>query len=226
MKCFAVAVLAAAAPWLGVLGDFSEGSAHAAAGTTGADEPAKQYSVRGWRDESNYTHSLLADNTSVGEPLPGQDTRDAAGDADDGLLVPASDERGRASRALAGGFSMKAIFLPEHNISIQSVTRGKIDYGCGGHNQNCGCAQNNGTVSMWGKGTEGTATGLSFYCDMTIFGPDGGMGTPCTWQIKMPWVGNNSYDYYCPGFIFNMRSKFHTKGTTNDEIVVSILFDT
>jgi hypothetical protein len=252
MRWAPVAVLAAVAPWLGVVGDFAEGPAGAASGTAGPVELAKRNFIRGGRDEyssepdiheaeAGYVASTVciakqccpcsAEQLAalapdgLGKRFPSHNAHHDAGDAVVGIRVPADDERGRDSRALlqSGSFTMVANIKPGPGVSFSDVRMGHIDAGCGAENQKCNCEMQDGVAHMSGKGTDGSATGLIISCDMYVSGATGGQGQACSWELKMPYIGDNSYTYHCDGFYFVVVSGFHKSGTTNNDISVEVV---
>ena len=253
MKWAPAVVLAAVAPWLGVLGEFAEGPTGAASGTAGSVELAKRSFIRGGRDEYSSLDIGKAEVGDVastvcvphlccpcsaaqlaalapdglGKRFPIHDASHDAGDADAavGIRASANDERGRDSRALlqSGSFSMSANIKPGPGVSFSDVRMGHIDAGCGAHNDKCDCKMQDGVAHMSGKGTDGSATGLIISCNMYVSGATGGEGKACSWELKMPYIGDNSYSYNCDGFTFVVLGGFHKSGTTNTEISVEVL---
>jgi len=71
--------------------------------------------------------------------------------------------------------------------------------GCGGgsENKNCSCKLDaKGELVMIGKGTDGSATGLDFFCFFTV-----GEST-CSIQVDIPYSGTNHLRCICSGYTF------------------------
>jgi hypothetical protein len=163
--------------------------------------------------------------TGLGKRFSGPGARDDASDADASMRVSTVGERVRDPRSLlqADTFTMSATIKPGPGVSLYDVKKGHVDAGCGSDNSKCSCEMVDGEVQMKGRGTTGSATGLIFSCDMRVVGPAGGQGSSCNWEIKMPYIGDNSYTFNCDGFAFLVLSGFHKSGTSNDGINVEVL---
>jgi hypothetical protein len=203
MKWLPVAVFAVVASWTGVVGERADSPTHDASGTAGAEELGKRF-IRGGRDESIVAF---------------QDREIEAGavtsDADASM-------RNSTPRFLADTFVMQANIRAGPGVSLFDATRSHIVAGCGHDNSKCHCSNTgSASVSMVGRGTTSTATGLDFACTMEVVGA-GGQSASCTWRLKMPYVGDNHWYSDCTGFAF-LVSGFKSKGTNNVGIEIEVV---